>query len=58
MHLEDYGKTALVISFGLYEWLFVTFGLCNIPTTFHHFMEEILEPIRSFVAELHDDMSL
>ncbi|KAI0998222.1 hypothetical protein K3495_g9972 [Podosphaera aphanis] len=58
MHPDDCEKTAFVTPFGVYEWLVMPFGLCNAPATFQSFMEEVLEPFRSFVAGLLDDVAV
>ncbi|KAI0999844.1 hypothetical protein K3495_g8354, partial [Podosphaera aphanis] len=56
MNEADREKSAFVTPFGVYEWMVMPFGLCNAPATFQCFMEEILEPFRSFVAGLLDDI--
>lgn len=56
MNPQDCKKTAFVTPFGIYEWLFMPFDLCNAPATFQSFMEEVLQPFRSFAAGLLDDM--
>ena len=56
MASPDRQKTAFSTPFGLYEWLVMAFGLANGPATFQAFMEEVLEPLRAFVAGLLDDI--
>lgn len=58
MHEDDREKTAFVTPFGVYEWLVMPFGLCNAPATFQAFMEEVLDPFRSFTAGLLDDVAV
>ena len=58
MHENDCKKTAFVTPFGVYEWLVMPFGLCNAPATFQSFMEEVLEPFRTFTAGLLDDVAI
>ncbi|KAI1003237.1 hypothetical protein K3495_g4970 [Podosphaera aphanis] len=52
---QDVHKTAFSTPWGLYEWLVMPFGFCNSPATFQAFIEEILEPFRTFCAGLLDD---
>ena len=58
MNDTDREKTAFVTPFGTYEWLVIPFGLCNVPATFQNFVDEILEPFRTFVAGLLDDFAV
>ncbi|KAI0991489.1 hypothetical protein K3495_g16698, partial [Podosphaera aphanis] len=58
MHKDDIEKTAFITPFGVYEWLVMPFGLCNAPATFQCFMEEVLLPLRPFVAGLLDDVAV
>lgn len=39
---EDVPKTAVITPFGLFEFLFMPFGLCNAAQTFQRFMYEIV----------------
>ncbi|GBN03848.1 hypothetical protein AVEN_78242-1 [Araneus ventricosus] len=38
----DVPKTAMITPFGLFELLFMSFGLCNVAQTFQLFMYEIV----------------
>lgn len=43
MNKEDVQKTAIITPFGLFEFPFMTFGLCNAAQTFQRFMNEVLQ---------------
>lgn len=58
MHPRDREKAAFVTPFGIFEWLVMPFGLCNAPATFQAFVEEVLGPLREFLAGLLDDIAI
>jgi hypothetical protein len=57
MKEEDIPLTAFLAHEGDYEFLVISFGLCNVPSTFQSIMNHVLCPfIHHFVLVLFDDI--
>lgn len=54
---EDIPKTAIITPFGLFEFPFMPFGLCNAGQTFQRHMDEILRSL-DFVVPYLDDIAI
>eukprot|EP00253_Pinus_taeda_P022536 PITA_22536 len=53
----DEKKTVIVTRYGSFEFLVMSFGLCNAPTTFFTLMNDVLRPyLDSFVVVYLDDI--
>lgn len=57
IHPHDVPKTAISTPFGLYEFKFMTFGLCNAAQTFQRLIDEVLRGL-DFVFPYIDDICI
>jgi hypothetical protein len=54
---QDACKTSFKTKQGLFEWLFMSFGLCNTPTTFMCVMKDVFRPfLDEFVIVYLDEI--
>lgn len=51
---EDIPKTAIITPFGLFEFLFMTFGLCNAAQTFQRLIHQVLRGLPFAFGYLDD----
>ena len=56
IHPESVPKTAIITPFGLFEYLFLGFGLRNGPATFQRMMDSLFKPCRKFSFPFIDDI--
>ncbi|KFD69854.1 hypothetical protein M514_17976 [Trichuris suis] len=54
VHPADVEKTAVITPFGLFEFPFMPFGLCNAAQTFQRFIDEILRGLNFAYAFIDD----
>ena len=54
MHEDDIQKTAIITPFGLFEFPFMTFGLCNAAQTFQRFIHEVIHGLDFCFVYLDD----
>ncbi|KHJ43368.1 integrase core domain protein [Trichuris suis] len=54
VHPDDVEKTAVITPFGLFEFPFMPFGLCNAAQTFQRFINEVIRGIHFAYAFLDD----
>lgn len=55
VHEDDVEKTAVITPFGLFEFIYLPYGLCNAPQTFQRFINEVLFDL-DFVFAYIDDI--
>ncbi|KFD61458.1 hypothetical protein M514_11032 [Trichuris suis] len=54
VHPDDVEKTAVITPFGLFEFPFTPFGLCNAAQTFQRFINEVIRGLHFAYAFLDD----
>jgi hypothetical protein len=54
MAAQDVATTAIITPFGLFEYLFMPFGLCNAAQTFQRFMDSLFKQLPFLFCYLDD----
>ncbi|KFD50455.1 hypothetical protein M513_08682 [Trichuris suis] len=54
VHSDDVKKTAVITPFGLFEFPFMPFGLCNAAQTFQRFIDKVLRGLDFAYAFIDD----
>lgn len=54
VHPEDTEKTAIITPFGLFEYKYMSFELCNAAQTFQRFINEVLHGFNFCYAYIDD----
>ena len=55
---DDIEKTAFCTPWGKYEYLFMPFGLRNVPSTFQRLMDLVLDDLLDFARSYIDDIAI
>jgi hypothetical protein len=58
LHAVSQPISAFVTQFGLFQWRYMPFGLCNAPVTFQKLVQKVLAGMETFVGTYLDDIIL